>query len=551
MSNLKTIPELFTEVKAEFDSCGKTVQSAPADLEAKLEAAFEERKNRILNSESEWTLGEGGFVRYISSTDGDDKNDGLTPETAWKTVDRLHAAQEDKTVRAGDVVLFRRGDEWHAKLKAAQGITYSAYGEGAKPRLLASTEADLPEQWQPTDTAGVYKFTETFTPQFDVGNIVFNDGECYAMRVIKSPFENITVPAGSDNLVSNGINKWLFPPREFESYKDLARIAADIPEADLMYYLDRPTGELFLFSRDGNPAERFSSVELCTKGHGVTAKSGVTIDNLCIKYTGSHGIGSSTCTNLTVRNCEIGFIGGSFQFFKDITKLTRYGNAVEIYGGADGYYIYNNYIYQCFDCGPTVQWSGSLPEGKTVIEKDVHIHGNALREAALEVWLTTKEPPTATEYAKLINCRLYDNFVTGSGTGWKAYNHQKFEWCAFYGGGQTNADYIDCYIEDNCFWGERRHIMKAVPTTTVNGNGFNWRNNIIIHPLNEGSIGFLGEDSANGKGANKQFWYSEKTIEKLVANGTFGKNYFYYDRIGDNKNRRKFILNNVKLFDED
>ena len=28
-------------------------------------------------------------------------------------------------------------------------------------------------------------------------------------------------------------------------------------------------------------------------------------------------------------------------------------------------------------------------------------------------------------------------------------------------------------------------------------------------------------------------------------------NYFYYDRIGDNKNRRKFILNGVKLFDED
>ena len=110
-------------------------------------------------------------------------------------------------------------------------------------------------------------------------------------------------------------------------------------------------------------------------------------------------------------------------------------------------------------------------------------------------------------------------------------------------------DYVS-YIEDNAFWGERRHIIKSV-TTTVNGNGFTWRNNIIIHPLNEGSIGFLGEDSANGKGANKQFWYSEKTLKKLTENGTFGKNYFYYDRVGDVKNRRKFILNGVKLFDED
>ena len=165
--------------------------------------------------------------------------------------------------------------------------------------------------------------------------------------------------------------------------------------------------------------------------------------------------------------------------------------------------------------------------------------------------MPTRSIPTEDTYALLENCRLYDNLVTGSGTGWKAYNHQKQEWCAFYGGGETKAEYIDCVIENNCFWGERRHIMKSVPTTTKNGNGFNWKNNIIIHPLNEGSIGFLGENSSEGKGAPKQFWYSEKALRKLVDNGTFDKNYFYYNYIGDVQNRRKFIGNNVHLFDED
>ena len=547
--NITKIPELFLKEKTEFDNCGEIVQSAPADLEAKLEAAFEERKNKILASESEWTLGEGGFVRYISATDGDDANDGLSPETAWKSVDKLHSAQADKTVRAGDVVLFKRGDEWHAKLKADFGITYSAYGEGPKPRILASTEADSPEQWIETDVKGVYRFIDKIGLANDPGNIVFNDGECYGQRIVKLMEEDFTMTAGSDNLVSNGIDKWLFPPREFKDYRDLGKIASDIPVADLMYYYDRTTEELFLYCRTGNPAKRFWSIEICTRGHGVTGKSGVTIDNLCIRYTGSHGVGSGSCTNFTIRNCEIGWIGGSVQHTRD-NRIVRYGNGIEIYGTADGFYVYNNYVYQCFDCGPTVQWQGLLKEGEVKIAKNIEFYGNALREAALEVWYTTREPATETTYAKLINCKLYDNFVTGSGTGWKAYNHYKFEWCAFYGGGETKADYIDCYMEDNAFWGERRHIIKSV-TTTVNGNGFTWRNNIIIHPLNEGSIGFLGEDSANGKGANKQFWYSEKTLKKLTENGTFGKNYFYYDRVGDVKNRRKFILNGVKLFDED
>ena len=64
--------------------------------------------------------------------------------------------------------------------------------------------------------------------------------------------------------------------------------------------------------------------------------------------------------------------------------------------------------------------------------------------------------------------------VTGSGTGWKAYNHQKQEWCAFYGGPETNAPYIDCYMADNYFWGNRRHLMKAVPTSMNGDYGFKW-----------------------------------------------------------------------------
>ena len=82
--------------------------------------------------------------------------------------------------------------------------------------------------------------------------------------------------------------------------------------------------------------------------------------------------------------------------------------------------------------------------------------------------------------------------------------------------------------------------MKAVPTTTKNGNGFEWRNNVIIHPDGEGSIGYMGADAANGKGKKTQYFYDRETVNKLVKIGALGVNKFYYTP-GDAANRRDII----------
>ena len=351
------------------------------------------------------------------------------------------------------------------------------------------------------------------------------------MRILKDPKKNdMTLRAGDGDTVGNGITTWKFPVQKFTGYADIARIAKEQPESDLMYYHDHENSKLYLYSREGNPGDRFESIELCTHDNTIRAKSNVTIDNLCIKFTGSHGIGAGSCENLTVRNCEIGWIGGSLQNPAVPTCTTRYGYAVEIFGSADGFYVYNCYIYQCFDCGPTVQWQG-VPTG-AVVEKDVLFYDNVIRDASLEVWLSTSAQPTANSYARLENCRMFNNLVTGSGTGFKSGNHQKQEWCAFYGGPQTNAYYIDCYMENNYFWGNRRHLMKAVPTSAMGyyggANGFIWRGNVIIHPANSGSIGYLGNNSANASGSPVQYFYDKDTVNSLVKNGTFAANKFYY-----------------------
>ncbi len=83
---------------------------------------------------------------YHVAANGDDDNDGLGPgpDRAWRSLDKVN----QQIFAPGDFVLFRRGDEWRGQLfirasgTPAAWITYGAYGEGAKPRILGSIQAE-------------------------------------------------------------------------------------------------------------------------------------------------------------------------------------------------------------------------------------------------------------------------------------------------------------------------------------------------------------------------------------------------------------------------
>lgn len=71
-------------------------------------------------------------VRYLDPT-GNDAADGMTPETAWRSLDSLAGLGPE-----GGVVLLRRRGIWRGTLRLAGAITLAAYGEGARPVILGS-----------------------------------------------------------------------------------------------------------------------------------------------------------------------------------------------------------------------------------------------------------------------------------------------------------------------------------------------------------------------------------------------------------------------------
>jgi len=77
---------------------------------------------------------------YINASSGNDKTDGRSPATAWKTLDRLH----DQVLKPGDVVRLARGSVFAQQMllfdnqsagSAAAPVVIEAYGTGAPPTI--------------------------------------------------------------------------------------------------------------------------------------------------------------------------------------------------------------------------------------------------------------------------------------------------------------------------------------------------------------------------------------------------------------------------------
>lgn len=77
---------------------------------------------------------------YVSSSEGDDTNDGLTPETAWKTLNRVNRLR----LKEGVTISLKCGDSWVGETLQPVGdgskerpVTINSYGEGERPVINA------------------------------------------------------------------------------------------------------------------------------------------------------------------------------------------------------------------------------------------------------------------------------------------------------------------------------------------------------------------------------------------------------------------------------
>lgn len=390
----------------------------------RIDRKAEKLKKEILRSKS--SVPSARTIYYVSSSEGNDANDGLSPERPLQSLQKVN----ELPLEEGDAVLFRRGDLFRGCVRSHVGCTYSAYGKGPKPRLYGSPcNAAREGEWRETDQKNVWAYSLPLKQ--DVGTLVFDEGDkgC-AMKVMKVRHED-----GSTTHIETG--------EPFADYHDLHR--------DLDFWHDyQETGTVYLCSEEGNPSERFEDIELLVKTHIIYAKSGVTIDNLCLKYCGAHGIGAGTVTSLDVSNCEIGWIGGSIQAENLFGRShpTRYGNAIEIYGGCGHFSVDHCFIYQVYDAGITHQFSSG---GAESIRMEYVSYTNNLVEDcvyAIEYFLGKASDDNASRL--MSNVRIEDNILLRAGEGWGRQRPDKDTPALLKSWGHHNPA-IGFIVKDNIF----------------------------------------------------------------------------------------------------
>ena len=310
----------------------------------------------------------GGRCFYVSS-EGDDNYDGLTPESAWRSLKKVN----DATLGFADTVMFRCGDVFRGSLipqsgRAEQPIVYMSYGEGPKPVLEPSFDASTEEDWVKVGR----KLWKCEKPSAnELGNVIFDHGDSGCGYKVDRPDQ--------------------------------------LGRKDLRFCWVRDEQAVYMVSRR-NPARRFSSIELAAKQHIIdeTDCHDIVYDGLWLRYGAAHGIGGSGVQNITIVNCDVCWIGGSTLYIDEGGRGVRYGNGIEFWSAAQDILIENCRVWECWDAGITNQ---SNIDG--VLQTNIIMRNNEIWncEYSYEYW-------QQGEGARTENIVFENNVCRDAGYGW-------------------------------------------------------------------------------------------------------------------------------------
>ena len=389
------VTRLILSAGADPAGDAQPVTQLTAEKDAQLHLELQEAINAILNSKTGIICSDTAIpgetytgAAYYVSADGDDGNDGLSPATPWRTLQKVSKEAggwgEPGILRSGDAVFFRRGDIFRCNsyediIVRTPGITFSAYGEGAKPIISGSSESGLgAEKWKLVyeDQASGQKIWQFYREMRDIGCIVLNDGEIITKRVYEFWGENGYESCDCNTYLMHtdyvkGVD---LKGRLYEPWESLTEDMTIISRPDRGKMVDGFAGEdnpgpLYLRCDAGNPGKLFTSIEFSENeimGLFWLGASDTVFDNLSLRSNGNSyikvanddaGVDWRYIQNTVVQNCELAYGGGGVAFY----RLMDNGEAFPYVQG-DGIYdivcnttIRNNYFHDCLSSATTFE----------------------------------------------------------------------------------------------------------------------------------------------------------------------------------------------------
>lgn len=110
-----------------------------------------------------------------------------------------------------------------------------------------------------------------------------------------------------------------------------------------------------------HPAKRHASIELALRKHIVDqgGRGYVTYENLALRYGAAHGFGGGETHHITIRNCDLSYIGGGHQMTYANGEPVRFGNGIEFWSGARDCLVEDCRLWEIYDAALTNQGDGT------------------------------------------------------------------------------------------------------------------------------------------------------------------------------------------------
>lgn len=398
-----------------------------------------EMRNKVLNSSNTLDIYDVKGTVYYISPNGDDENDGKSPNTAFKTTKAPIFSMN--ILKEGDAVLFERGGLWRltSAIKCKKGVTYGSYGEGEKPTFYGSPyNYAVADYWVPSTRQNIWKIA---IADSDIGLAVFNNGEMVGVKKLN----------GIIALEKNGD-----------------------------YYFNQKEDTLYLYCDKGNPGKVFTDIEfgLNKAIFSVSNASDVTIDNLRIKYSGRFGVDLCGCDNSVITNCEIGFIGGAIQ-----KGTTRLGNGIQVWNGVTNHKVENCWIYQIYDAAITFQGNNDADIHNSDIYKNITYKDNLIEYStySFEFWHGNSAPMVSDATIENFVCTNNLSRFVGYGWGRQRADHTGNHICVF---DRAFPNAKGNKITDNIFDMADSFIVKWGFKTGADNGEWDISNNTYYHGAN-------------------------------------------------------------------
>jgi hypothetical protein len=227
----------------------------------------------------------GQTTYYVSNT-GNNSANGTTLGTAWATISKVNSA----TIVPGDSVLFQAGGVWREELQLTQGasgagnrVYYGRYGIGNNPKIIGSNKAIT---WTNTAYTNVWQSaTAVSNPRAGgwgyPGNVFFVTDDSTSWGVFQDYTANFSNLSAELDWTWNSNTLYVYSPTDPDTRYD-----------------------------DVEAAER----DLCA-GFQNEQSSYIEFNGIDLHYSKRAGYGimsypqADNQTDVTIRNCNIGYIG--------------------------------------------------------------------------------------------------------------------------------------------------------------------------------------------------------------------------------------------------